>query len=96
MTRIGDRRLLRLAALVALAGALALAACGRKGTLDQPPSAAVSQPPAPDQNSLGERNDPNTPAYRRAPQQPVAAAAPSTTNAPPPAQRSFFLDFLIK
>jgi hypothetical protein len=57
----------------------------------------VTRPPAPDENSsLGQLNDPNTPGFRRAPQQPVAAAAPATTNAPPPDQRSFFLDFLIK
>jgi len=96
LTRIGDRRLLRLAALAALAGALALAGCGRKGALDPPPSAAVGPPPAPDdQHSLGQLNDPNTPGYRRAPQQPVVAAAPSTPAAPPE-KRSFFLDFLIK
>jgi predicted small lipoprotein YifL len=96
LTRIGDRRLLRLAALAALASALALAGCGRKGSLDPPPSASAVAPPAPDERSLGELNDPNTPGYRRAPQQNVVAAAPSATNAPPPAQRSFFLDFLIK
>ena len=96
MTRFGDRRLLRLAALVALASALALAGCGRKGALDPPPSAAVTPPPAPDERtSLGQGYDPNTPGYLRAPQQPVVAAAPSTTE-PPPARRSFFLDFLIK
>ena len=97
LTRIADRRLLRLAALAALVSALALAGCGRKGALDPPPSAAVTQPPSPDENSsLGQLNDPNTPGFRRAPQQPVAAAAPSTPTASPPAQRSFFLDFLIK
>lgn len=96
MTRIGDRRLLRLAALAALASALALAGCGRKGALDPPPSASVTPPPAPDERtSLGQIADPNTPGYLRGPQQPVAAAAPSTTASPPP-QRSFFLDFLIK
>jgi len=95
LTRIGDRRLLRLAALAALASALALAGCGRKGSLDPPPSASALAPPAPDERSLGELNDPNTPGFRRAPQQNVAAAPPAT-NAPPPEPRSFFLDFLIK
>jgi predicted small lipoprotein YifL len=95
VARISDRRLLRLAALAALAGALALAGCGRKGALDPPPSASITAPPAPDERtSLGQAVDPNAPGYLRAPQ-PVAVAAPST-NAPPPAQRSFFLDFLIK
>jgi predicted small lipoprotein YifL len=101
LTRIGDRRLLRFAAraaaLAALASALALAGCGRKGALDPPPSAAVTQPPAPDENaSLGQTTNPMTPGFRRAPPQPVATAAPAATNAPPPADRSFFLDFLIK
>jgi predicted small lipoprotein YifL len=96
LTRIADRRLLRLAALVALASALALAGCGRKGVLEAPPSAAVgTQPPSPDERtSLGQGYDPNTPGYLRAPQQPAVAAASST--APVPARRNFFLDFLIK
>jgi predicted small lipoprotein YifL len=96
LTRTGDRRLLRLAALVALAGALALGGCGRKGALDQPPSASVNAPPAPDERrSLGQNTDPNMPGFLRAPQPPAAAAAPSTTASRPP-ERSFFLDFLIK
>jgi predicted small lipoprotein YifL len=82
-----------LAALAALVSALALAGCGRKGALEPPPSASAVAPPAPDQRSLGELNDPNTPGYRRAPQQNVVTAAP---NAPPPQPHSFFLDFLIK
>jgi predicted small lipoprotein YifL len=95
LTRIGDRRLLRLATLAALVSALALAGCGRKGPLEPPPSASVTAPPAPDERtSLGQGYDPNTPGFLRAPQQPTVAAAPSTTA--PPAQRSFFLDFLIK
>jgi len=96
VTRIGNRRLLRLAALAALASALALAGCGRKGALDPPPSSSLTAPPAPDERtSLGQNVDPLTPGFHRAPQQPVAAAAPSASE-PPPAQRSFFLDFLIK
>jgi len=97
LTRIADRRLLHLAALVALASALALAGCGRKGALEGPPSAAVgTPPPAPDERtSLGQGYDPNTPGFHRGPQPAVVAAAPSTS-APPPEPRSFFLDFLIK
>ena len=96
MTRIGNRRLLRLTALAVLASALALGGCGRKGALDPPPSASVTAPPAPDERTtLGQGYDPNTPGFLRAPQQPAVAAAPPTT-APPPASRSFFLDFLIK
>jgi len=98
LTRIADRRLLRLGARLAVLAALvsALAGCGRKGMLDPPPSASAVAPPAPDEHSLGEINDPNTPGFRRTPQQNVVAAAPSTTPAAPPQQRSFFLDFLIK
>jgi predicted small lipoprotein YifL len=99
LTRIGDRRLLRLgarlAALAALASALALAGCGRKGSLDPPPSASAVAPPAPDDRSLGQLNDPNTPGFLRAPSQNVATAPPPATSAPPP-PRTFFLDFLIK
>jgi predicted small lipoprotein YifL len=36
------RLLIRLAALAALAGALALAGCGRKGPLDPPPAASLA------------------------------------------------------
>jgi predicted small lipoprotein YifL len=88
-----DRSLMRLAVLAVLGSALALAGCGRKGPLDPPPSAAIAPPS--DQPSLGEIRDPNTPGYRRAPQQPAVAAAP-TTQAPVPEKRSFFLDFLVK
>ena len=37
-----DRRFLRLALIGALAASFALAACGRKGPLDPPPSASVA------------------------------------------------------
>lgn len=42
----GQQRLMRRAAMVVLAGALAfgLAACGRKGPLDPPPGAAPPEP----------------------------------------------------
>lgn len=43
LSRSRARHLLRLAAIGAFA--LALAACGRKGPLDLPPSAAVPNPP---------------------------------------------------
>ena len=42
MSLFSDRRFLRLAAIGALAAALGLAACGRKGALDPPPSASVA------------------------------------------------------
>jgi predicted small lipoprotein YifL len=39
-----DLRLVRIAAVAALLGALALAGCGRKAGLDPPPASAVSDP----------------------------------------------------
>ena len=45
MRRDHDRRYLRLALIGALAAALGLAACGRKGPLDPPPSAALTNNP---------------------------------------------------
>ncbi|HEX5210880.1 MAG TPA: lipoprotein [Pseudolabrys sp.] len=42
MSRFHDRRYARLALIAALAAALGLTACGRKGPLDPPPSASVA------------------------------------------------------
>ena len=50
MSRFRDRHYLRLAMIGALAAALGLAACGRKGALDPPPGAAMS-----DQATVGNR-----------------------------------------
>ena len=74
-----------------LTGALGLAACGRKGPLDPPPSAgltpAAAYTPRP---GLGEEHygaPPGAGAPRAA-----AATAPAP---PPPPQKTFFLDFLL-
>jgi predicted small lipoprotein YifL len=76
-----------IALAVALTGALSLAACGRKGPLDPPPSAALTQPPAPaSRPGLGEEHYGTPPG---APP-PPAAVAPV-----PVQQKTFFLDFLI-
>jgi predicted small lipoprotein YifL len=91
LIRFRDRSVLRLAAFAALAAALTLGSCGRKGPLDPPPSAAIS--PAPDQPSLGDNNDPNMTGYRRAPS---AAVAAQPTQPLPPDKRTFILDPLIK
>ena len=42
LNRIRDRRFFRLALIGALAASLGLAACGRKGPLDLPPSSSVA------------------------------------------------------
>lgn len=81
---------------VALVLPLALAACGRKGPLDPPPSSALPPPPAagpaPAQQSY---LDPLTPIGTAQQAQPVAAAQalPAPTQ---PAAKSFILDPLIR
>jgi len=92
LIRLSDRIGLRLAAFAALAVALALGGCGRKGPLDPPPSAVVA--PAPYQPSLGDNPDPNvTGGYRRAPSSTVTA---QPTGPLAPYRRTFILDPLIK
>jgi predicted small lipoprotein YifL len=92
LIRFDNRTALRLAAFAALAAALALGGCGRKGPLDPPPSAAIA--PAPDTPSLGDANDPNlSGSYRRAPSATVTAQPSGPL---PPDKRSFILDPLIK
>jgi predicted small lipoprotein YifL len=90
--RLADRWTNRLAVAVALAMALSLAACGRKGALDAPPSAlpASPQPQANMQPSLGDSAPIfGGPAYASERSQQQAAPAA------PPAKKSFFLDWLI-
>jgi predicted small lipoprotein YifL len=92
LIRFNDRSALRLAALTALAAALALGGCGRKGGLDAPPSSAVA--PAPDQPSLGDNLDPNMAGgYRRAPSSTVTAQPTVPLQSD---RRTFILDPLIK
>jgi predicted small lipoprotein YifL len=91
LIRFDNRSALRLAAFAALAAALALGGCGRKGPLDPPPSAAVA--PAPDVPSLGDNNDPNMPGFRRPPSNTVTAQPSGPL---PPDKRTFILDPLIK
>jgi predicted small lipoprotein YifL len=81
----------RLALVAAMTAALGLAACGRKGPLDPPPSAGLTPPPAyAPRPSLGEENyGPAPPPVERA-----AVAAPPPAAAPPP-PKTFFLDFLL-
>lgn len=80
----------RIALAAVLTGALGLAACGRKGPLDPPPSASL--PPAPTaytRPGLGAEHVGTPPGAAPAPA--AAAAAP----APPPQHKTFFLDFLL-
>jgi predicted small lipoprotein YifL len=83
----------RIALAAVLTGALGLAACGRKGPLDPPPNASL--PPAPataytPRPGLGEEHYGAPPGA--APGPGAVAAAPT---APPPQQKTFFLDFLL-
>jgi predicted small lipoprotein YifL len=84
----------RIALAAILTGALGLAACGRKGPLDPPPSAAL--PPSPADAAarpgLGEEHYGTPPAASTAP---APAAAATSPGSPPPAQKTFFLDFLL-
>jgi predicted small lipoprotein YifL len=100
VVRLSDRRLTRLAVVTVVIAALPLAACGRKGGLDAPPSAlpAGPQPQASAQPSLGEQAPafgPNfgTPSLSSS----LSPPAPSQQQAAqtPPPKKSFFLDWLI-
>ena len=85
----------RLALAAAIMAALGLAACGRKGGLDPPPSAGLTAPQSSaSRPSLGEEttNGFTPPADDRAR---TASAAPAAANASPPPKKTFFLDFLL-
>jgi predicted small lipoprotein YifL len=83
----------RLALVAAMTAALGLAACGRKGPLDPPPSAGLTPPPAyAPRPSLGEENYGPTPLPV---ERTAAAAPPAATPPPPPPPKTFFLDFLL-
>jgi predicted small lipoprotein YifL len=83
----------RLALVAAMMAALGLAACGRKGPLDPPPSAGLAPPPAyAPRPSLGEEN--YGPVSPPAGERPRTAAAPAAAVEPPP-PKTFFLDFLL-
>jgi predicted small lipoprotein YifL len=76
---LSDRRFARLAAIGALAAALGLAACGRKGPLDPPPSAIA----------------PQLTGGQAAPVQPPAFDASGKPIAPPGERKAFILDGLL-
>ncbi len=81
----------RLAVVAAMMIAAAtLSGCGRKGSLDLPPTASITNPPPPGTApSLGEQS--NSPTHSFEPAAPAQQAAPA-----PPARKSrFLLDFLL-
>jgi predicted small lipoprotein YifL len=81
----------RLVLVAAMMAALGLAACGRKGPLDPPPSAGLTPPPAyAPRPSLGEENYGPVPP----PERPRTAVAPPAAAEPPP-PKTFPLDFLL-
>jgi predicted small lipoprotein YifL len=86
----------RLAMAAAMLAALALSACGRKGMLDPPPTAATPTPQSyTSRPSLGQENDSllATDTGEPAPARPPAARPAASTAPPPP--KTFFLDFLL-
>jgi predicted small lipoprotein YifL len=96
VVRSSDRRLVRLVAVATIMAAFTLAACGRKGGLDAPPSSLPAPPqqqsnisPSPGESGPGFMG-PNLAG-------PLAGSPPpqqTAQSAPPP--KSFFLDWLIK
>jgi predicted small lipoprotein YifL len=89
-----DRRLAHFATIGALAGALALGACGRKGPLDPPPSASIAEPAqaAPQAAGPASLNPMATPAKKST----FEAFGPGGEPIAPKGQKKpIFLDWLI-
>lgn len=86
----------RLALAAAVMAALGLAACGRKGGLDPPPSAGLTTPPSyASRPSLGEETNGPTPPPAEDRARAASAAPASATASSPPPKKTFFLDFLL-
>jgi predicted small lipoprotein YifL len=80
----------RVAMLAAIIAAEGLSGCGRKGGLDPPPTASLTNPqPAPPGPSMGEQSDSPTQSLMAPP------PAPQTAPPPPTAKKWFPLDFLL-
>jgi len=96
----GNRRDLARALVLALILPLALSACGRKGPLDPPPSAATPSPlPAPSTApGPGPTTfiDPLTPTGQAQPAAPPPAPVQTTRAAPAAKKKTFLLDPLIQ
>ena len=85
MSELSDQRWARLAAIGVLVAALGLSACGRKGPLDPPPSATISQ------SGQGAPAG----AAELAPDQ-IGVGPDGKAVAPPPSGRQpFILDWLV-
>jgi predicted small lipoprotein YifL len=80
----------RFGLVLALAAALALAGCGRKGPLEAPPSAAL-----PNQPVAGPPAPPPDPSLNAVLPQAAAVPPPSPSLAAPPKQSSTWFDWLL-
>jgi predicted small lipoprotein YifL len=90
-----DRRFVRLAVIGALAAALGLVGCGRKGPLDPPPSASVAEPVESAPQRPGPAGGVNPLAAPAKPSAPEVFGPGGEPIAPKGAQKSLFLDWFI-
>jgi predicted small lipoprotein YifL len=89
----GGRIVSRAVLVGALVAGFALGGCGRKGALDPPPSASLTNPQSANMPpSLGEQPSPFVAPSSEAP--PPAASA--TAGQQPAAKKTFILDWLLK
>ena len=90
MIVISKQNWARVAAVGALVAALGLSACGRKGPLDPPPSAASHSAQAPAPDGAPQSGPPG--------QQQIGVGSSGKAVAPPPSgqNRPFILDWLVE
>jgi len=100
----GGQLVARAVLVGALAAGLGLGGCGRKGSLDAPPSASISDvqpvnpPPAlgEQQNPFSMAPPPAAPAATPAGEQALPAVPSSAPGAKTPQQKTFILDWLLR
>ena len=92
---VGERgpACLRLGLVLVLGAGLALAACGRKGPLEAPPSAAL--PPQAQVQPQSAPQPPPDPSLAAVLPEAAPAPPPSPSLAAPPRQSSTLLDWLL-